>query len=39
VLTETANPEHLLDNLGAGMGRLPDAATRSRMLELVQSFL
>ncbi len=39
VLTETANPEHLLDNLGAGMGRLPDEATRSRMLELVQSFV
>jgi diketogulonate reductase-like aldo/keto reductase len=28
VLTETANPEHLVDNLGAGMGRLPDEATR-----------
>ena len=39
VLTETANPEHLVDNLGAGMGRLPDDATRSKMLELVQSFL
>jgi diketogulonate reductase-like aldo/keto reductase len=38
VLTETANPEHLLDNLGAGMGRLPDEATRARMLELVQGF-
>ncbi len=39
VLTETANPEHLLDNLGAGMGRLPDEATRSKMLELMQGFL
>ena len=39
VLTETANPEHLVDNLGAGMGRLPDAATRAKMLELVQSFV
>lgn len=38
VLTETANPDHLVDNLGAGMGRLPDEATRQRMLELVQSF-
>jgi aryl-alcohol dehydrogenase-like predicted oxidoreductase len=38
VLTETANPEHLVENLGAGMGRLPDAATRARMLKLVQSF-
>ncbi len=38
VLTETADPEHLLDNLGAGMGRLPDESTRQRMLELVRSF-
>ena len=38
VLTETANPDHLVDNLGAGMGRLPDEATRQEMLELVQSF-
>jgi aryl-alcohol dehydrogenase-like predicted oxidoreductase len=33
VLTETANPDHLRDNLGAGYGRLPDAATRQRMVE------
>lgn len=39
VLTETANPEHVVDNMGAGMGRLPDEATRKRMLELVQSFV
>ena len=38
VLTETANPDHLVDNLGAGMGRLPDEATRAKMLELVRSF-
>lgn len=38
VLTETANQEHLLDNLGGGFGRLPDADTRIRMRELVQSF-
>jgi aryl-alcohol dehydrogenase-like predicted oxidoreductase len=38
VLTETADPGHLLDNLGAGMGRLPDEATRRKMLELVQTF-
>jgi aryl-alcohol dehydrogenase-like predicted oxidoreductase len=31
VLTETANPKHALDNLGAGVGRLPDDATRVRM--------
>ena len=39
VLTETANPEHLTDNLGAGMGRLPDEASRAKMLELMQSFV
>lgn len=38
VLTETANPSHLLDNLGGGMGRLPDEKTRIRMRDLVQSF-
>jgi aryl-alcohol dehydrogenase-like predicted oxidoreductase len=38
VLTETANPRHAVDNLGGGLGRLPDARTRVRMRELVQSF-
>lgn len=38
VLTETSVPEHLVDNLGAGMGRLPDVPTRQKMLELLQSF-
>ena len=38
VLTETANPQHVLDNLGGGFGRLPDAQTRVRMRELVRSF-
>lgn len=33
VLTETANPKHAIDNIGAGFGRLPDEATRQRMLE------
>lgn len=33
VLTETANPKHAIDNLGAGFGRLPDAALRQRMLQ------
>ena len=27
----TADPEHLVDNMGAGVGRLPDEAARSRM--------
>lgn len=38
VLTETANPKHALDNLGAGFGRLPDKKERQRMLALVRSF-
>lgn len=38
VLTETANPKHVVDNLGGGIGRLPDSATRRKMRELVQSF-
>lgn len=38
VLTETANPMHLMDNLGGGMGRLPDQKTRRRMHELITSF-
>ena len=33
VLTETANPKHAVDNLGAGVGRLPDEETRTRMRE------
>lgn len=39
VLTETANPKHAVDNLGAGFGRLPDSATQQRMLKLVQNLL
>jgi aryl-alcohol dehydrogenase-like predicted oxidoreductase len=35
VLTETANPKHAVDNLGAGYGRLPDEATRQRMRQLI----
>ncbi len=38
VLTETANPRHVEDNLGGGVGRLPDGKTRVKMRELIQSF-
>jgi len=38
VLTETANPDHVLDNHGGGLGRLPDQKTREKMRALVQSF-
>jgi diketogulonate reductase-like aldo/keto reductase len=31
----TGDPEHLIDNMGACVGRLPDEAMRRRMVELV----
>ncbi|MDP1654305.1 MAG: aldo/keto reductase [Rhodocyclaceae bacterium] len=31
----TSKPKHLLDNMQAGLGRLPDAATRERMARLI----
>lgn len=37
VLTETANPKHALDNIGAGFGRLPDEKTRQRMVQYLQA--
>lgn len=37
VIPATGNPLHLLDNLAAGVGRLPDAATRRKMVALVES--
>ena len=33
----TRNPAYLLDNMGAALGRLPDAAMRRRMQEFVRS--
>jgi diketogulonate reductase-like aldo/keto reductase len=32
----TAKPEHMADNLAAGRGRLPDMATRRKMVEFVE---
>ena len=32
----TSKPKHLLDNMQAGFGRLPDTATRERMAKLVR---
>jgi diketogulonate reductase-like aldo/keto reductase len=37
VLPATSKPEHLRDNMQAGVGRLPDAATREKMARYVQS--
>ena len=36
--TGTANPAHMLENLGGGMGRLPNEATRKRMAALVDTW-
>jgi len=35
-LPATSNPKHLLDNVQAGAGRLPDAALRAKMVRLVE---
>ena len=34
VIPATSDPEHLVDNMGAGVGRLPDERTRRRMEEI-----
>jgi aryl-alcohol dehydrogenase-like predicted oxidoreductase len=33
----TSNPEHMVDNLGAGRGRLPNEEQRARMVKYVES--
>ena len=33
----TTKPHHMLDNIGGGTGRLPDAATRKRMAEFIDA--
>lgn len=33
VIPATSKPHHMIDNLGAGMGELPDAAMRKRMAD------
>ncbi len=33
----TSRPENMADNMGAALGRLPDAAMRTRMIELVEA--
>jgi aryl-alcohol dehydrogenase-like predicted oxidoreductase len=33
----TTKPQHMLDNMGGGIGRLPDEATRRRMAELIDA--
>ena len=37
VIPGTSNPEHMADNLGAGRGRLPDAAQRQKMVAFFET--
>jgi diketogulonate reductase-like aldo/keto reductase len=37
VIPATSKPGHMVDNMGAGFGRLPDAATRQRMIDYLGS--
>lgn len=37
VIPATSKPHHMLDNLGAGHGIIPDAATRARMIEFFKT--
>lgn len=37
VLTETTNPDHMLENIEAGLGRFPDATERRRMLDVIRA--
>lgn len=37
VLTETSNPKHVIDNIGAGFGAMPDEATRERIVTHLRS--
>jgi aryl-alcohol dehydrogenase-like predicted oxidoreductase len=37
VTPATSQPKNMLDNLGGGIGRLPDEALRKRMVELVEA--
>ena len=37
IIPATSDPAHLVDNMGAGVGRLPDERTRARMEELFDS--
>lgn len=37
VIPATSKPYHMQDNLEAGFGRLPDAATRKRMIDFMKT--
>ena len=37
IIPGTSDPEHLVDNVGAGLGPMPDEATRRRMARIVDA--
>lgn len=37
VIPGTSDPDHLVDNMGAGFGRLPDSAGREKMVRFMES--
>lgn len=37
LIPATSDPEHLVDNMNAGLGALPDESTRRRMVDLIES--
>lgn len=37
LIPATSEPRHLADNMNAGLGRIPDASQRARMVRLVES--
>jgi aryl-alcohol dehydrogenase-like predicted oxidoreductase len=37
IIPGTSDPEHLIDNMGAGLGPMPDQGTRLRMAQLVDA--
>lgn len=36
VIPGTSNPKHVVDNMGAGLGKLPDEKGRKKMLDFIQ---
>jgi len=37
IIPATANPQHMLDNIQAGKGRLPDARQRAKMIQFIDN--
>ncbi|MDZ7840462.1 MAG: aldo/keto reductase [Gammaproteobacteria bacterium] len=37
LIPATSDPEHIVDNMNAGLGALPDQATRRRMVQFIES--